>query len=531
MKKGGGKVFLVTAEEMREIDRKTIEEIGIPSIVLMENAGSQVAREMMQFIFKPAKIVILSGHGNNGGDGFVTARHLGNHGYDVQTWLIGSPEKFTPETTIHFNALIQSGYKVNIFSQDNELELKESLIKADIIVDALLGTGATGGLREPYKSIIQFVNQTNATKVAIDIPTGVNSNTGEVVELALIADYTITFTLPKIGQYLYPGTEYIGKLKVVDISIPSIVIKEVDPRISLLSQNDLRTRLPIRKRNSHKGTYGHAFIIGGSKNMPGAITLATMAALRTGAGLTTSAVPASIQPMVFSRVPEAICIAMDEDSTGHFALNSIEALRLEEKNYTAIGIGPGIGQWELGLEWFKKLLLSINLPMIIDADGLNLLSKEIGLLDQRKSETILTPHPGEMARLIKRDVAYVEKNRIKVAKEFASEYGVYLLLKGAHSLIATPNGDLYLNPTGGPELAKGGSGDVLTGMITGFVAQKLPILDAVMLAVYLHGIAGNLASKPSNYSTIATDVIDKIGFAMSTLSNHVDALPTHFPGN
>ncbi|MFV9511768.1 NAD(P)H-hydrate dehydratase [Tepidibacillus sp. LV47] len=510
-------MLLVTAEEMREMDRKTIEEIGIPSSVLMENAGVQVARKIKERVNHQAKVLILSGHGNNGGDGFVVARHLGNAGYDVVTFVIGDLNKSSNETKIHYQALVNSQYPVYFYNQETKKDLFALMEQTDIIVDALLGTGAKGRPREPISEIIQYANQTKAIKVAIDMPSGVDSNTGEVVDQAFQADLTVTFALPKLGQFLYPGASYIGELAVVDISIPPVVSTSMGIKRYLLTKEVLKSKLPIRKANSHKGTYGHALLIGGSKDMPGAPTLATMAALRSGAGLTTVVIPKSIQAMVFNQVPEAICIGSEETRTGHLDFSFLDPLIASENKYTALGIGPGMGIWDQGLSGLRKIISSFSGPLVIDADGLNLLSQNPHLLLQRIGPTVITPHPGEMSRLIGKEIQYIEKNRPQVALEFATTYQVYLVLKGAHSIIATPDGELYLNPTGGPELAKGGSGDVLTGMLTGFLAQKIPVLHAVLLSVYLHGLAGNLASKPSNYSTLARDLVEKIGYAIGQM--------------
>lgn len=516
-------MLLVTAEEMREIDRQTIEGVGIPGIVLMENAGRQVAEHIIALKGKKAKAVILAGHGNNGGDGFVVARYLGNSGYQVETWLIGDIQKCSKDCISHFHALVHSGYRVKFWSENNNDMLKERLQEADVIVDALLGTGTTGGLREPIKSVVEMANAMNALRIAVDIPTGVNSDTGAVENSAFNADSTVTFALPKLGQYLYPGADYIGNLVVADISIPPIIFEYSNSKKFLINYDTVKKILPRRKRNSHKGTYGHALLIGGSKGMPGAPSLSTMAALRSGAGLTTIAVPESIQSMVFSHSPEAICLGLPETDTGHLSLKSIDSLNLEGNKYDAIGIGPGLGIWEQGREWILRVLKYTTKPLVIDADGLNLLADDLSPLKQKKGTLILTPHPGEMARLIKKDIKYVEQNRIKVASGLAIEYEIYVVLKGANTIIATPDGEIYLNTTGGPELSKGGTGDILTGMITAFLAQGITIKDALKVAVYLHGLAGTLASFPSNYSTLATDVIDKIGLAINdVISNNAE---------
>lgn len=507
-------MFLVTAEEMREIDRQSIEGIGIPGVVLMENAGLKVTEKIKELAPNKAKVVILAGHGNNGGDGFVIARHLGNCGYEVETWFVGDIQKSSADSVTNFHAIVHSGYRIKFWNESNDYLLKESLNNADIIVDALLGTGAKGELREPYKNIVDYANKANSIRLAVDMPTGVNSDTGEVIDTAFEAAYTITFAFPKIGQFIYPGADYIGELIIADISIPPIVLQQFRPKAQLINQKMVCERLPDRKKNSHKGTYGHSLIIGGSADMPGAPTLATKAALRIGTGLVTIAVPNSIRSMVFGHLPEAICKGLPETTDGYFSLEGKDLLDLEANKYTAIGIGPGMGVWEHGEEWLSSILKTTKMPIVIDADALNLLAKDLNVLKVRSYPTILTPHPGEMARLIKKDLQYVVSNRIAAAQQIATQYGVYVVLKGSNTVIVTPNEEVYLNPTGGPELAKGGTGDVLTGMFTGLLAQKIPVLDALLIGVYLHGIAGELASRQSNYSTLASEVIDNIGSAI-----------------
>ncbi|WP_339060958.1 NAD(P)H-hydrate epimerase [Tepidibacillus marianensis] len=273
-------MLLVTAEEMREMDRKSMEEIGIPSSVLMENAGVLVAKKIKERVSVPAKVLILAGYGNNGGDGFVIARHLANAGYEVKTWVIGDLNKSTNETQMNYDVLVQCQYFTQHYDEKVQREFFQSLDQADVIVDALLGTGVKGQLREPFFEIVQYVNQTQALKVAVDIPSGVNSSTGEVANIAFLADVTVTFALPKLGQFLYPGANYVGQLEVVDISIPPIVSQSMGIKRYLLTEEWLKGMLPVRKANTHKGSYGHALLVGGSKGMPGAPSLATMATLK-----------------------------------------------------------------------------------------------------------------------------------------------------------------------------------------------------------------------------------------------------------
>lgn len=517
-------MYIVTAEEMREIDRNAIEEIGIPSAVLMENAGSLVAKVILEKIKdnKNKKVIILAGHGNNGGDGFVVSRHLNEADIDVEVWVIGDIKKCSPESKIFLDVLHNSRYLVKYWAKNNQEEMFKSLRNANVIVDAMLGIGCIGELRTPFKEIIEYINSLDAFKIAVDIPTGVDTNSGAIEQIAFKANTTVTFGLPKLGQLLYPGAEYVGELIINKITIPEKAIEKANPNKYLILGKELSQEfLPVKTANAHKGIYGHALIIGGSKSMPGAPALATRASLRIGTGLTTVAVPESIQSMVFGYTPEAICMGLPELSSGNLSIESYELLFGNNKKYDALGVGPGIGIWDEGFDLIKKILGNFNNPVILDADGLNIISRDLSILKNRKFPTIVTPHPGEMSRLIKKEINYVQNNRVSVAKEFAEYYGVYVVLKGAHTIIATPSGEIHINITGGPELAKGGTGDVLTGIITGLISQKLSIKKAVIIGVYLHGLAGSLASFPSDYSTLSTEVIEKIGLAIKqTMSNH-----------
>lgn len=516
-------MYIVTAEEMREIDQKAINEIGIPSAILMENAGASATKTIFEKIKNDIskKIVILAGHGNNGGDGFVVARHLCDAGLNAEVWMLGDVEKCSPESKIFLNILHNTNCIVKYWSAIKKDELFKSLKYADIIVDAMLGIGCIGELREPFKEIIKYVNNLQALRIALDMPTGVDSNSGNINGYAFRANITVTFGLPKLGQFLYPGAEFVGELIIKNITIPKLVIEESKLTKYLITRDEIV--LPVRAANSHKGTYGHALIIGGSKNMPGAPALATRAALRVGAGLTTVAVPKTIQSMVFGYTPEAICIGLPELHSGHISKKSYEILFDCNKKYSSLGIGSGMDIWDEGLEFIEKILRYFKNPIILDADSLNIISNDLSILREREYATIITPHPGEMARLINKDIEYVQGNRISVAKEFAENYQVYVVLKGSNTVIATPNGEIYINQTGGPELAKGGTGDVLMGMLTGLISQKIQVKKAVIIAVYLHGLAGSLASFPSNYSTLSTEVVEKIGMAIeNTMSNHAD---------
>ena len=507
-------MYLVNAQQMREIDRFAIEEIGIPGIVLMEAAGQASVREIEQRWSKINSVVIVAGHGNNGGDALVVARHLGNKGYDVKTWLVGQKEKLTSDSSITYHALTHSGYSVEIFEEGKSNLLFEDLENTELIVDGLLGTGLQGAIREPLQTIIRFINnQARSSVISLDIPSGVNADSGEVIGEAIQADVTVSFAFPKWGHYLFPGAGLCGELIISDISIPPLIANQFQLSAHLLQQDMIGSLIPQRKRHSHKGTYGHVLIIGGSQAYIGAPALAAMAAVRSGSGMVTLAIPESIQYSVAGQVPEAV-FWIWPDSGGQFSQHSWLELDKANAGFDFTVVGPGMAQ-NAGVEWLREVVARAPGRLLLDADALNLLAKDLTILRDKPS-AILTPHPGEMARLLNMSVKDVEKNRPQVAKRFAVDYQVYVVLKGTYPIIATPEGELYVSPRGSSSLAKGGSGDVLSGLIASFVNQTNSLLQGLLLAVYIHGMAGESMDE---YSGAASDLGKWIGKAIQELSS------------
>lgn len=506
-------MYLVNAQQMREMDRFAMEEIGIPGIVLMEAAGQAVVREVEER-YAGAKIVVLAGHGNNGGDAFVVSRHLANRGYEVTTWFTGQEDRMSGDCTVAYRALTQSRHAVKKLDQGNWESLSDDLAHAQLIIDGLLGTGIQGPLREPMGKVIELINrQKGASVLSIDIPSGVNADNGEVADIAVHADLTVTFAYPKWGQYLFPGAICCGELLIRDISIPSWVGTELKLSSYLLQEERVAQYIPKRKRHSHKGSYGHVLIISGSESYIGAPGLAAMGAIRSGSGMVTLAIPKSIQALVAGKVQEAVYWLWPE-SNGSFSKDSWKVLSDRKGIYDFIVVGPGIGQ-DSGMEWLQAVIKNTSDPLLLDADALNLLAKDLTILKGRQ-DIILTPHPGEMARLLGATVQDVEKNRPQIALQFAREHQVYLILKGTYPIIATPQGECYVSPRGSSSLAKGGSGDVLSGMIASFVNQTGDILSGIILAVYIHGMAGEFMDE---YSGAASDLGPWIGKALKHLSH------------
>ncbi|GED16331.1 NAD(P)H-hydrate dehydratase [Aneurinibacillus migulanus] len=526
-------MYVVSAQQMRDIDRFTIEQIGIPSLVLMENAGVAVVREIEKR-WPTGAVVVLAGSGNNGGDGLVIARHLLNKGRDVKVWLFGEVEKRSDDCKRQLEMIQNCGYAVNFWTQEGGEVVQTDMRQATVIVDALLGTGTKGELRSPYPFILEKLKDCSGAVLAVDIPTGVNSDTGEVARYTVQAAVTVTFAFPKWGHFSYPGADYVGELVVSDISIPLQVIDEFALRDMVLTGEQLRKELPERRSFSHKGTYGHALVLAGSKEMTGAPVLSASAGLRVGCGLLTLAVPEPALPIVASKINEPVFWEWPAEE-GYFARESYTLLKQRIASFDVVAIGPGLGTWEGGNNWLRKIINMVDVPLVLDADALNLLSENLSILREKKGQIILTPHPGEMGRLCGCTVAEIERDRVGYARSFAQDYEVYVVLKGTYTLIATPDGKVFINTMGSAALAKGGTGDVLTGMLAGMLAQKVAQDEAIevgiQLAVYLHGIAGRICGEKSMYATLAGDVIDNIGSAIKSLSFASGSSVTDFPGN
>ncbi|MGB9715647.1 MAG: NAD(P)H-hydrate dehydratase [Thermodesulfovibrionales bacterium] len=525
---------VVTAEEMRYIDNKTIDEYGIPSYVLMERAGLAVTSRIKE-IFSPGKVIVIAGSGNNGGDGLVVARNLYNDGWEVRVFLTNKPEELKGDALLQYKIISRLGLKTH--SLNELISDHSSFLTSDtLIVDALLGTGLSKNITGPMADVINLINKSKAKVISVDIPSGISSDTGQIMGVAIEADYTVTFGLPKRGHLLYPGAKYSGRLFVEDIGFPKELLSSEKLQVELLVKDNVSPLIPLRARYSHKGNYGHVLVVAGSKGKTGAALMTAKACLRTGAGLVTLGVPESLSDIFQSRVTEEMTISLPDRGDGTLSQKATKVIMdfLNDKA-TILAVGPGIGVSSDTKKLLKKLIKDSTVPMVIDADGINSLMGEKAVFSKAKSPIILTPHPGEMARLlnppstlfakggksrINISVQDIEKDRINVALSFSKETGVYLVLKGVPTVIAEPNGRLYINSTGNPGMASAGTGDVLTGIISGFLSQRLSPIHASILGVYMHGLAGDIAaSEKGEHSLIAADIIEKIPFAFESLSH------------
>ena len=501
---------LVTAGEMRELDRRAIKEVGIPSLVLMENAGRttyQVLRR--EFPYLDGEVAVLAGRGNNGGDGFVVARYLAQAGIPVVVFLLGQQDQVKGDARVNLDILAHHGLEVVEVTEESHLNpMVHRLARADLIVDALLGTGLDKPVQGLLAALIDRVNHLRPPVLAVDIPTGLSADTGEVLGAALQAEVTVTYGWPKIGQVMTPGRDYVGRLWQVDISIPPDLAREVP--LELAEARELRQLVPARPCGSHKGTFGHLLVLAGSEGKTGAATLASLGALRAGAGLVTLGIAQSLNDILEVKLTEAMTLPLPQaEGARALGIKALEPILAFAKGCTALALGPGLGTHPETQELVRRLVRQLDRPMVVDADGVNAIAADPACLKGLTGLRILTPHPGEMARLLGSSTPEVQARRLQVARETAAQYGAYVVLKGAQTVVAAPDGRLSLNPTGNPALASGGTGDVLTGLIGGFLAQRLSHWDAARLGVYLHGLAADqFAAQHGPRSLVAGDLLD-----------------------
>ena len=509
---------IITAAQMKELDRRTIEEAKVPGTTLMERAGSGVvlAMERAAGSLSGKTVTVLCGKGNNGGDGFVVARLLRKRRATVRVLLLAHPGDLSSNAkTMHRRFLAVAGSKA-VAALPSSDAIRAALAQSDLIVDALLGTGLSAPVQAPYRTAVGLVNTADRPVIAVDLPSGLHADTGAVMGAAVRADVTVTFGLPKLGLYTGAGIEHAGAVEVVDIGIPPAFVEAIAGHVSLITGDTVRRLIPARRQSSHKGTYGHAGIIAGSVGKTGAAAMAAKAALRVGAGLVTVATPASVNDTLESKLLEAMTVPMPETRARTLARTGLEEILSFVNTRTAVAIGPGLTTHPETAELIHALLPRLEKPAVLDADALNALVGRTALLEECKAQTILTPHPGEMARLVDgASPRSINDDRIGTAVAFAKARRVLLVLKGARTVVAHPDGRAAICPTGNPGMATAGTGDVLTGMIVGLLAQGLTPWDAARAGTYLHGLAGDLAAAERGLAGLtAGDVIEQIPAAL-----------------
>ena len=513
---------VLNSRQMRDADRRTIEEIGIPSIVLMENAGRQVVAAMESTFESLATmhVAILCGHGNNGGDGFVAARALAERGVDVDVYLFGESNAVKGDARLNLDVLRNLGFDVVEIADASAWELHQSeVLEADLIVDALVGTGFTPPLAGVLESVAADVNGSPIPVVAIDLPSGLSADDHRIPGPVVEASMTVTLGAAKIPLVLPPGESVAGTLVIADIGIPDAVVEDVDgPEIELLTKEAMRGLVEPRAADSHKGDYGRLLVIGGSPGKAGAAVLTGLAALKAGAGLVTVATPAGCQPTVAAAAPELMTLALMEDEEGFVAESAVE--QVLDVDADVIAVGPGLGRTPGVRAFVHALVERCGVPIVLDADALIAFGGEATTLVGRDgAEVIVTPHPGEMAALVGASIDDVQADRVTVAGEFATSHHVTVVLKGHRTLVASPDGRIGINLTGNPGMATAGTGDVLTGLLAALMGQMLDAEAACRLAVYLHGLAGDLAeSDEGEMAVTARDLIARLGEAVLELT-------------
>ncbi|MFH1113267.1 MAG: NAD(P)H-hydrate dehydratase [Pseudomonadota bacterium] len=509
-------MYLVTAEEMRSFDAQAINDYGIPGVVLMENAGRttfNILREHLGGDVAGITVSVVAGPGNNGGDGYVIARYLINHGATVQTFLLSPRDKIRGDALINLQVLEKMTGEIIEVSDEESLEEAARVWHAsDVIVDALLGTGLNSELRSPYKEAVKEINGAPGLRLAVDLPSGLEADTGRILGVCVQADLTATYGFGKLGMALYPGLDYCGQTEVVDISIPRPAIESNPPKAILCTNPEPSEYIQLRKNpQAHKGTFGHVLIVGGSPGKTGAPAMAASAASRVGAGLVTVGVPASLNHILEVKLTEEMTEPLPEAEPGYLGKSSVDRILSLAAGKQALVLGPGISTHDGMAELVRGVLEGYSGLLVIDADGLNALVPDMSALRTSQARIVLTPHPGEMARLAGTGVKEVERNRVNLTRRMAAEFGAWTVLKGARTLTADPGGTIYVNTTGTPWMASGGQGDVLSGILGGLLAQGIQPEEAIPFGVYLHGLAADrIVERDGPRPVAASDVIAEI---------------------
>ncbi|MFH1448821.1 MAG: NAD(P)H-hydrate dehydratase [bacterium] len=514
---------VANVNQMYEIDKMATEKYFMPSIILMENAGIKSIESLHQLFpdLKFKKVAVFVGPGNNGGDGLVIARHLFNQDISVEVFLMMDEEK--AKGIAETNLKIVKSLKIPIRkanSIENFQKEKDELFSFDLIIDAILGIGGKERLSDHFVEIINCLNSLKKPIISLDIPSGINGDSGKLLGTSIKATYTFTFGLPKIGMFLSPGINYLGKLLILDLGFPKDLLKDPNLCLNYLEKEDISLLLPKRLKDDHKGRCGKIFLLAGSRGMTGAATLSSQAALLTGSGIVTLGIPESLNSIMEVKLTEVMTHPIPETPLGSFSYKGYSTIMNLISKFQSIALGPGIGREKETIKLIHNLVESINIPMVIDADAIFALAEKPEILKKAKAPVIITPHSGELAHFLKTKIEDILINRIFYAQKVALEYNLVLVLKGTNTIIATPTGEVFINSTGNPGMASPGMGDVLTGIIGGFLAQGLNALEASKLGVYLHGLSGDIALKErGELSLIASDVLNDIPQAIKHLSN------------
>lgn len=511
---------VVTSQQIREIDRKAIEDNNLSGLILMENAGLRIFQSLKNIYpdLRLKKIIIFAGSGNNGGDGFVVARHLYNYGVKAKVFLLAPFNKVIGEAGENLNTINKMGVEL-IEAETTKLEeIQRTIQNSDLIIDAILGTGLQGKVTGLKAKIIDLINIANKEVLAIDVPSGLDTDTGKIEGPCIKATHTITLALPKIGLLIFPGASYAGKVTVEDIGIPSYLLKNNKIKINITTKEIVKSLLPFRATYSHKGSFGKVLILAGSVGMTGAAYLASEAAIRSGAGIVVLGIPRSLNQIMEVKLTEVMTLPLAETEKQSLGEEAEETISKLMKNYSVLGIGPGISRQAETQRLVRKIIEKSNIPLVVDADAIYALSEDPTILKKTKTHLVITPHPGEIAKLINKDVDYILNNQLDITREIAQKYGIVVVLKGARTIIANKEGETYINVGDNSGMATGGSGDVLTGIICSLIAQGADNFSAAITGVYIHSLAGNLARDiKGERGMIAGDILSQVPQAFLSL--------------
>ena len=515
---------LVTAEQMRRVDKEAIEGRGIPGPELMENAGRGIAKRIRDKILQDPhdkKIVIFCGKGNNGGDGFVVGRYLHEYGASVTIYFPTPAEKLSDDARLNYNRAKE--LNIEMIGVESPDQLPDA-VEADYIVDAVFGTGFTGAPRGLLGEMIKYINAQDIPVIAVDCPSGLNVDTGQHEGAVVSAEYSFTLALPKIGLYYSPGRELAGSVEVVPIGVPDDVIDSFGFKENLIMYETAASMLPARKPDGHKGDFGKLFILAGSTGLTGAAAMAANAAARSGLGLVTVGCPQSLNPILEVKLTEAMTYPLpDVGKKGVLAVRGLGEVRKKVSENDAALIGPGIGRNHETSDLIRRLTGSLGKPAIIDADGLNAFEKDRIALEADHAELVLTPHPGEFRRLIDESIPDDIFGKYELIRQYARKYNAVIVLKGSPTVVVDIDGQLYLNTTGNDGMATGGTGDVLSGIIGSFLAQGMSPLEAAVCGVFIHGLSGDLAAIDyGKRSLIAGDLIEFLPEAFNIVESYRD---------
>ncbi len=512
---------ILTAESMSAVDRTAVEEFGIPTLVLMENAAIGLADAIAESFPEVRSAAVFCGPGNNGGDGLALGRHLAIRGYHVELWLFAGGRPLRGDAAIQLGICRNQGLAIREMSAEDSVRgAVERARGLELLVDALFGVGLSRPLEGQYEELVEALNQVPLPRVAVDLPSGLYGSRWEIPGAHLEADLTVTFGAPKVAHIFAPAAAAVGDVVVADLGIPPELVERAEGDLHLLTAEELAARLMPRPAASHKGDYGHLVIVAGGPGKAGAAILAARAAVRGGAGLVTVAAPRSIAATVDLGSVESMTFALSEAAEGGLAPSAVDELQGLAAGKTAVALGPGLGLEGATPAAIRAAVLGLRLPLVLDADGVNAFAGRAAELQGRREPTVLTPHPGELGRLLGTTSAEIQADRVAAARRAARETAAITVLKGHQTLVAAPGGPVLVNPTGNPGMASGGCGDVLTGLLAGLIAQGYEPLPAAGLAVYLHGLAGDRAAARLGEAPLAAgDLLEALPEAFAALQD------------